>query len=325
MDYFIRSSGINLYILLIAILVIILFSAAFIILAAFFFHEKKRSLEYGLDDELIRESASKYIYKRLKKNKSTSFVDIDKEIKANKRTNRIISIVSDGLIALLFVYFTIMIGVSLSIKASGDQMWLGDKAVLVIQTDSMERAYKGNTYLLDENGKPNEADRIPQFAYISISNKEEYINNIKPFDVVAFKMQKDSNGGNYVTIVHRLIYVEYDENNEPLYTFRGDANSSSLTGEIKVKKDLIVGVHQSEHFHGEKNLAFGYFISYMQSNIGIIIVFVAFVMMGLYSFLLDRLNKPYNHRFMLILEKDIEAICIEQKEVIAQEEDGKEK
>lgn len=59
----------------------------------------------------------------------------------------------------------------------------------------------------------------------------------------------------------------------------------------------------------------------MQSNIGIIIVFVAFTMMALYSFLLDRLNKPYNERFMLILEKDIEAISAEQKEVLALEKE----
>ncbi len=323
MDALIRSSGINLFILLIAIFVIILFAAAFIILAAFFFVAKRKNIENGLDDDEIKNDVAYFLRRRLLKNKSNKLEDINNDINKDKQRLKIINLVSDYLIGLFFVFFVVMIGVSLSIKSQGDQMWLGDNAVLIIQTSSMETAYKGNTYLFDEEGKLNPDDRIEQYSYISISKDEKLLANIKPFDVVAFKMKKDSNGGGYITIVHRLIYVDKDENGEPLYTFRGDANASSLTGELKVRKEMLLGVHQTEGYKGSKNVAFGYFISYMQSNIGIIIVIVSFLMMGIYAFLFERLNKPYSLRFLYILSEEGNEISLKQSLLIENEKQRK--
>lgn len=313
MQDLIKTVGIKTFVLLIALVVIILFSAAFILLAAFYYKAKKKNIEHGLDDEEIRGDAGRFIFKRLKKNKSCKKEDILHDVHQSKKMNKNLNIVSNLVTACSMIFFIVMIGVALSFRSSGQQIFINDEAMLIIQTDSMATAYKENEYLKDENGNFNSKDRIKQYSYITISRKKEHIDNIKPFDVVAFNIPKTNNGGGYLTIVHRLINVEYDEDNNPLYTFRGDANRSSLTGEIRVDKSTIVGVHYSEQYHGSKNLAYGVLISYLQSNIGVILVVVAFVLVGIYSFYIEKLHPLYTDRFEYILITDIHSLVDEQK------------
>ena len=321
---FIKSSGINAYIFLIAILVIVLFGAAFIILAAFFFNAKKKNIENGLDDKEITSDVERYITKRLKRNKACDLRSIDKDLKSTKKQNRTINRTTNIILAALFAMFTVLIVFALTSKAQGDQLWFGNTAMLVIQTDSMETAYKNNEYLKDENGNFNEKDRIKQYSFITISKEQKYIDNIAPYDVVAFKFLQDQ-GDSYVTVVHRLIKIEYDENGEALYTFRGDANTQSYASETRIKKDLIIGVYQTEGYKGAKNVAFGFFVTYLQSNIGIIVVVVAFVVMGIYSVLNDRLSIPYDERFEYLISQEGEAIAFNKSKELHMKENHKKK
>lgn len=312
---FIKSSGINAYIFLIAIAVIILFSAAFITLAAFFFNAKKKNIENGIDDKEITLEVESYLTKRLKKDKPCDKDSIKEDLESSKKTSKTVNRISDVFLGVLFVAFAVLIGFSVSAKAQGDQLWFGDNAMLVIQTDSMETAYKTNDYLKDENGEFNDNDRIKQYTFITITKEQKYIDNIAPYDIVAFKMLQDD-GKTYKTIVHRLVKVEYSEEGEPLYTFRGDANPSSMSAERKVSKDLIVGVFQTEGYKGAKSVAFGYFVTYLQSNIGIIVVAVAFLLMFIYSIMSDRIMIPYDARFEYIVLEKGEAIAeIKSKEL----------
>lgn len=315
MQDLIKTVGIKTFVLLIALVVIVLFSAAFILLASFYYKAKKKNIEHGLDDEEIRGEAGQFILKRLKKKKSCQKEDILHDVHQSKKINKNLNIASNIVTASLMVFFIVMIGIALSFRSSGQQIFINDEAMLIIQTDSMATAYKENEYLKDENGNFNPKDRIKQYSYITISRKKEYIDNIKPFDVVAFKLPKTNNGGGYLTIVHRLIEVSYDTEGNPLYTFRGDANRTSLVGEIDIDKSLIIGVHKSELYKGSKNLEYGVLISYLQSNIGVILVVVAFVLVGIYSFFIEKLQPLERDRYEFILITEIHSLVDEQEAI----------
>mgnify|MGYP006874323095 CR=1 FL=1 len=192
--------------------------------------------------------------------------------------------------------------------------------MMIIQTDSMETAYKGNTYLADDfYGN----ERIEKRSFITITREQKYIDAIKPFDIVAFKMLLSDNK-TYLTIVHRLIEVTRDSNNEPLYTFRGDGNRSSMPGEFQIKKEMICGVYITDGFHGAYNVSFGYLMSYLQSSVGLIFVFIGFLLVFLYVVMEDRLSLPYKKRFEMILPNEISSL-IQKKNETAQSRKGEQK
>ena len=189
-------------------------------------------------------------------------------------------------------------------------LWMGGDKKVVYEITRPSTGYEVS--LLDENGNLNEDDRIKQYTLITISKDQNYVNNIKPFDVVAFKMK--STNDNYLTVIHRLINVDYDEHNEPLYTFRGDANPSSMAGEIKVKKNMIVGVFQTNGYQGKKNVPLGYIVGYLRSSIGMIVVITAFFLLIIYTALFDRILEVYNARYNLVLIYRCVAYDIEHAE-----------
>lgn len=315
--YFTSFSKLNVsdYVYIIGLVVILLFATAFITLAIFFFNSKKKVISHNLEDEEIQQEVDRDVQKLIKKNKTNE--NIITYYKKKQKRSKIFGKIWSGIIAFIYIAVVGLIGFSVVVKKNNQQMWFGNTAMLVIQTDSMATVYKGNTYL-DDEGKTGDADRIAQYSFITITKEEKYLDNIKPFDVVAFKMLSSDNK-TYITIVHRLIDVTYDSEGNPLYTFRGDANPRSMSGEYQIKKDMIVGVYETDGYKGTKNLPLGYAISYFQSNIGMIILVIAFMLMLIYSILVEKLFFVYNQRYNELLVLALNNVQEEQKEIESQE------
>lgn len=303
------------YVYIVGIVVILLFAIAFITLAIFFFNAKKKTITHSLEDEEIQLEIEQDLKKFAKKNKSNENI-IDYYNKKQKK-NKVFGKISASIVTVLYIAVVALIGFSVSVKKNNQQMWFGNTAMLVIQTDSMATAYKGNTYLYDE-GKTGDADRIAQYSFITITKERKYIDSIKPFDVVAFKMLSSDNK-TYITIVHRLIEITYDGEGNPFYTFRGDANPKSMSGEFQISKDKIIGVYETDGYKGTKNLPLGYAISYFQSNIGMIILVIAFMLMLIYSILFEKLFFVYNQRYNELLILALNNVQEEEKEIESQD------
>lgn len=285
------------YIYIVGVIVILFFAIAFISLAIFFFNAKKKIIIHNIDNNEIEKEIEKELVKHFKNKKTKE--NIIEYYEKRKKKNKILGKIGTSVVVFLYGFVLILIGFSISAKKNNQQIWFGNQAMLIIQTDSMSQVYKGNTYLSDDNKLGNE-NRIQQYSFITISREQKYIDNIKPFDIVAFKM-KSSDEKSDITVVHRLIEITYDGNGASLYTFRGDANPKSMAGEFQISKDRIVGVFETDGFKGQKNLAFGYLISYLQSNIGIIISVIALLLVLIYSILVDKLFSIYDQKYKELL------------------------
>lgn len=301
------------YVYIVGIVVILLFAIAFITLAIFFFNAKKKTITHSLEDEEIQLEIEQDLKKFAKKNKSNENI-IDYYNKKQKK-NKVFGKISASIATVLYIAVVALIGFSVSVKKNNQQMWFGNTSMLVIETNSMSQAYKGNTYLKDYE-MMGEENRIAQYSFITITKERKYIDNIKPFDVVAFKMLSSDNK-TYITIVHRLIEVTYDGEGNPLYTFRGDANPKSMSGEFQISKDKIIGVYETYGYKGAKNLALGYAICYLQSNIGIVILVITFMLLLIYSILVEKLfviyDQRYNELLVIKLGQIMEEINIEEE------------
>ena len=285
------------YVYIVGIVVILLFAIAFITLAIFFFNAKKKNITHSLEDEDIKLEIEEDLKKIAKKNKSNE--DIIAYYRKKQKKDKLFGKIGASIVTMLYIAVVALIGFSVSVKKNNQQMWFGNTAMLIIETDSMSQVYKGNTYLTNDN-KLSEENRIAQYSFITITKDRKYIDNIKPFDVVAFKMLSSDNK-TYLTVVHRLIEVTYDLDGNPLYTFRGDGNPKSMAGEFQISKDMIVGVYETDGYKGAKNLALGYTICYLQSNIGIIILVITFMLLLIYSILVEKLFVIYNQRYNELL------------------------
>lgn len=288
---------------IIGIIVITLFAIAFIFLASLYFKSKKINIESGNEDDQIIKDIKKDFLKFYDKHNKIDGESIKEDFNKKKKTDKVVNNVFNIFFIVLFSALAVLSSFAISAKMSGGQFFIGNQASLIIQTSSMETAFKGNTYLFDENGKEIENQRISQYAFITISNKQEYIDNLQNYDIVAFKMKSGEN--NYITVVHRLIDISLNDNNEKVYTFRGDANASSMAGEFKISKDMIIGVYESSEYKGAYNVAFGYLVQYLQSPIGLIVVLVAFCLILIYQILNDKIMNYYEKRYLFIFEKAI--------------------
>ena len=301
------------YVYIVGIVVILLFAIAFITLAIFFFNAKKKTITHSLEDEEIQLEIEQDLKKFAKKNKSNE--NIIAYYNKKQKKNKVFGKIGASIVTMLYIAVVALIGFSVSVKKNNQQMWFGNTAMLVIETDSMSQAYKGNTYLKDYE-MMGEENRIAQYSFITITKERKYIDNIKPFDVVAFKMLSSDNK-TYITIVHRLIEVTYDGENNPLYTFRGDANPKSMSGEFQISKDKIIGVYETYGYKGTKNLALGYAICYLQSNIGIVILVITFMLLLIYSVLVEKLfviyDQRYNELLVIKLGQIMDEINIEEE------------
>ncbi len=175
---------------------------------------------------------------------------------------------------------------------SNDQItYFGDKTYLVIQTSSMASINENNKYLKDGSidSKDRMNTRISQYAFIGI-DKFKSEDQIKVYDIVAFRMDDK-------IIVHR-VYSIGEKDGHKLFTFRGDANPASMSGEINVTSDRIVGV-----FDGYQNQVLGSIVIYIQSGTGLISVFAIAIVLMVYIFYYDRIDLRLTDRYEALMKE----------------------
>ncbi len=283
--------GLSTLVLIVSAISLVCFAIVYICIFSFYYFNRKKCIENKLEDNEVIKILDKDIEKYdKKKNKKLSFIDIYYKRKKRKKVGNIISnsIVGIFLVALIgfFVWATVM-------KSNDQITYFGDKTYLVIQTSSMASINDNNKYLKDGSidSKDKMNTRISQYAFIGI-DKFKSEDQIKVYDIVAFRMDDK-------IIVHRVYSISMGEKDgHKLFTFRGDANPASMSGEINVTSDRIVGV-----FDGYQNQVLGSIVIYIQSGTGLISVFAIAIVLMVYIFYYDRIDLRLTDRYEALMKE----------------------
>ena len=282
--------GLSTLVLIVSAISLMCFAIVYICIFSFYYFNRKKCIENKLEDNEVIKILDKDVEKYdKKKNKKLSFVDTYYKRKKSKKVGNIISnsIVGIFLVALIgfFVWATVM-------KSNDQTTYFGDKTYLVVQTSSMASINDSNKYLKDGSidSKDRMNTRISQYAFIGI-DKFKSEDQIKVYDIVAFRMDDK-------IIVHRVYSIGEEKDGHKLFTFRGDANPASMSGEINVTSDRIVGV-----FDGYQNQVLGSIVIYIQSGTGLISVFAIAIVLMVYIFYYDRIDLRLTERYEALMKE----------------------
>ncbi len=184
-----------------------------------------------------------------------------------------------GLIRTIAFYLVIIIIVpifafSLVNKVMGNVMMIGNKAVMVIPTDSMSYKNEANSYLFNRNLN----NQIQPYDIIVLEKVSK--SDIKMYDVIAYKNDKG------VNIVHRIIDIDGNK-----YTTRGDIYDSSKTDLYKPVFEDVIG-----RYTGKRIPGVGIFIMFLQSYAGIITVVSLVYCLLMIDRTAEKINKVQQER-----------------------------
>lgn len=282
--------GLSTLVLIVSAISLVCFAIVYICIFSFYYFNRKKCIENKLEDNEVIKILDKDVEKYYKKkNKKLSFIETYYKRKKRKQVGNIISnsIVGIFLVALIgfFVWATVM-------KSNDQTTYFGDKTYLVVQTSSMASVNENNKYLKDGSidSKDRMNTRISQYAFIGI-DKFKSEDQIKVYDIVAFRMDDK-------IIVHRVYSIGEEKDGHKLFTFRGDANPASMSGEINVTSDRIVGV-----FDGYQNQILGSIVIYIQSGTGLISVFAIAIVLMVYIFYYDRIDLRLTERYEALMKE----------------------
>lgn len=283
--------GLSTLVLIVSAISLVCFAIVYICIFSFYYFNRKKCIENKLEDNEVIKILDKDVEKYdKKKNKKLSFIETYYKRKKRKKVGNIISnsIVGIFLVALIgfFVWATVM-------KSNDQTTYFGDKTYLVVQTSSMASINDNNKYLKDGSidSKDRMNTRISQYAFIGI-DKFKSEDQIKVYDIVAFRMDDK-------IIVHRVYSISIREKDgHKLFTFRGDANPASMSGEINVPSDRIVGI-----FDGYQNQVLGSIVIYIQSGTGLISVFAIAIVLMVYIFYYDRIDLRLTDRYEALMKE----------------------
>lgn len=282
--------GLSTLVLIVSAISLVCFAIVYICIFSFYYFNRKKCIENQLEDNEVIKILDKDVEKYdKKKNKKLSFIETYYKRKKRKKVGNIISnsIVGIFLVALIgfFVWATVM-------KSNDQTTYFGDKTYLVIQTSSMASINENNKYLKDGSidSKDRMNTRISQYAFIGI-DKFKSEDQIKVYDIVAFRMDDK-------IIVHRVYSIGEEKDGHKLFTFRGDANPASMSGEINVTSDRIVGI-----FDGYQNQILGSIVIYIQSGTGLISVFAIAIVLMVYIFYYDRIDLRLTERYEALMKE----------------------
>lgn len=282
--------GLSTLVLIVSAISLVCFAIVYICIFSFYYFNRKKCIENKLEDNEVIKILDKDVEKYdKKKNKKLSFIDTYYKRKKRKKVGNIISnsIVGIFLVALIgfFVWATVM-------KSNDQTTYFGDKTYLVIQTSSMASINDNNKYLKDGSidSKDRMNTRISQYAFIGI-DKFKSEDQIKVYDIVAFRMDDK-------IIVHRVYSIGEEKDGHKLFTFRGDANPASMSDEINVTSDRIVGI-----FDGYQNQVLGSIVIYIQSGTGLISVFAIAIVLMVYIFYYDRIDLRLTERYEALMKE----------------------
>lgn len=201
-----------------------------------------------------------------------------------KRKNKAKSVFNYFALVFYFLLFVIF-GISLAFKVNDQTLFIGNTSYITILTGSMEQVYDGNTYIKDNNL----TNQIEQYSLIGIDKVSE--DDIKLYDVIAYKHDD-------TIYVHRVIKILENAEGVKMFTLRGDANSDSLTFELGVRYENIVG-----KYNGFSNYGLGVTLIYLQSNIGVIALLSGFLFLIMFDFSEEGIENSYDDREIYIAKE----------------------
>jgi len=210
-------------------------------------------------------------YKTLLKNKKKQQKEVIQYRKNKPTKNRKAWIVISDI--AVFALLTGLIAWKAVAAARHELISIDDHtARITIVSGSMSYKYDQNTYL-DENGLDNQ---IPLYSLIELEKLDES-DEIALYDVCAYQ----NNKGDY--IVHRIVGV-VEKDDGPYYRFKGDANENSDFYLVKRAEVLY-------RWTGKQNVVLGRTISFVRSEIGIIVLLYILALMIVAEVLNDRKKK----------------------------------
>ena len=280
-----RAATVETISLAVSLTVIILMALAFGGLFVLYFRYLGKCVDHSLEDESISKEILKehrgYFVKIKKlfdeKERSEPLPSFEQYREEKEKRSKGLKIFANVCLGIFYLLFVALMVTAVHIRLSGDLFNLAGSYYLVIQTPSMEEKNPFNGYLEGHD------DQIDAYTLIDIAPLEEGVSP-ELYDICAF------HGEDGMIIVHRLIEID-DSGDEVLYTFRGDANSGSADYETDLTVDEIIGV-----YNGYSNFGLGLAINYLRSNIGIITVAIALIVVGFYDVLDIKLGKNISCR-----------------------------
>ena len=208
-----------------------------------------------------------------------------------KRKSKKWRVVSNVFFGIFYVLLLILLGFSIAFKVTNQQLYFGNSGLVAIYTGSMESVNDENEYI-KEQGLEGAENRIMQYSLIGV-DKVTSPDQMELYKIYGYRTPE----GNL--IVHRLIRIYTNpETNVTYYTFRGDANSESLSFELTITLDEIVG-----KYTGFQNYGLGVTLTYLQSTIGIVAMAAALIFLITYNITEDRIETNYYKRILLISQE----------------------
>lgn len=243
--------------MIITIIVILSMTVAFILMFLLYSSSKRKVIELGGEDnELIEKIEKDYQKYQEKCESSPTAIDFVERKKKKEKMFRILTDVVSWVIIFFILCFTC---VALAFRIQGQQFYFGNTTLLSIQTGSMSEKNIDHKYY-DE--LPN--NQIQQYDMVGISKVEE--TDLKLYDIIAFKHEG-------VVYVHRIVQI-LEVDGKRVYTTQGDANTGSFPFETEITFDQILGKYNGFH-----NQSLGVFLIYLQSEVGIIALVFAMILL----------------------------------------------
>lgn len=213
-------------------------------------------------------------------------IDIIDEVIYERKTNviirrKIIKIIKSVLYYLCLIIIIPIFILSVISHFQNDTLMIGDKALMVVGSNSMAYKNEINTYL-ETNNLNNQFETYD----ILILEKVESINDLKLYDIIAFK---DETGENKI---HRIKDFKTVNGVTCLVT-RGDSNNGDDTYN-PVEEDIIGRVTET------RIKGLGMFVMFLQSYAGIITIFSLVYCILMIDFYSSRIEKTQSSRVELL-------------------------
>lgn len=263
----------------VSITVICLMAITFGALFYIYYHYYRKCIDNKLEDHYIEKEIygehKKYFTKtenlicddsKSVDQKRSELVTLESEIARKTHRSNVLKWISNTVLIIIYCLFVTLMVFAIYIKSSGETFKFGKNSFLIIQTGSMETKNDNNSYLKDNNLN----DQIMAYSLIGLEDVDNE-KEIKLYDIYSYKDNEDN------IIIHRLINIT-NENGTNYYTFRGDANPYSASYETKLTYDKILA-----HYTGYHSFGLGITVNYLRSNIGIITVSLALILILIYD------------------------------------------
>lgn len=283
-------AGMYYVILVISIAVIVCFAFVYGIMFSLYYFSRKKAIEHKLEDDIISKQLDKDIAKfETKKISKTCLYPKYYYKKKKSRSNW--NILGNSILAVIFVIMVVGFIFAMIIKGSNQAISIKGVTYYVIETGSMEEVNQNNDYLINPTSDNEYINtRINQYSLVGIEDYTD-VSQLEVYDIVAFEMDGK-------VVVHRLLAINHQEDGSYTFTFRGDANRYSLSGEIGVSEDRIIGV-----YNGYQSFVLGSLIVYLQSGIGLITIFAIIIVMSMYSYYYDKLEAGSKKRYEVLMNE----------------------